>query len=355
MIKGSKGWAALVTASLLTAGGCRDDIPADTASVPREIAFDTLFEIGAAQGGSRQAFRGIWDVEVSPSGNVAILDIETGQVHVYDEAGNHLGSVVESGLDPGALEGPSALAWRSADELLIWDAGSSWISTFAVGPSGVDFVGRERAFAFGETGFCAEGDRTYLSYWQDSLIVHELGPDGPLRSFGRAPEIPGMSTLGPELREIGIEELSPSALLCTPNGVLDASVYSSRVRFHDSDGAVLWENDLADFNPMVVYTPDGMGLGRRFDAAAGTNLLQSVVRWGDENALVQHELRTREIPEEGEVPVIESRVVRLSDGVEVERTRALPLVRASWGRRLYVVESEPYPRVVVIESPEDPV
>src|SRR5690606_31517495 len=82
-------------------------------------------------------------------------------------------------------------------------------------------------------------------------------------------------------------------------------------------GTLRWEREFEDFNPLVVYTPDGMGLGRRFDAASGTHLLLSVVAWGDDHALVQHELRTREFPEEGEVPEIESRLIRLEDGVEV--------------------------------------
>jgi hypothetical protein len=352
MIDGSRRWATtLIVASFAVFSGCQGrDAPAALPDTLQQVAFDTLFQIGSDQGETWQAFGGIWDVDVSPSGNIAVLDIETGQVHVYDAEGAHLGSVVESGLDEGALEGPAGLAWRGADDLLVWDPGSSWISRFRVGRSGVEFVDRSRGFAFGETGFCAHDDRTYLSYWQDGLVVHELGPDGPVRSFGAAPQIPGMSTLGPELQEIATEELSPSGLLCTPNGVLDVAYFGSRFRFHNPDGTPRWEKDFADFNPLVVYTPDGMGLGRRFDAAAGTHLLKSVVAWGDEFALVQHELRTREFPEEGEVVQIESRLIRLSDGEEVDRTRDLPVVLATWGARLYLVETQPYPKIVVVES-----
>jgi hypothetical protein len=312
------------------------------------LTLDTLFQIGAESGESWQRFGGIWDVDVSSSGQIAVLDIETGQVHVYNSSGDHLGSVTESGLEPGALEGPTGLAWRDADNLLVWDPGSSWISRFTVG-KGVSFADQSRAFAFGETGFCAEGDRVYLSYWQDDLVVHQLAKEGPVRSFGTMPEIPGMAELGPELQEIGIEELTPSGLLCTPSGVLDVAFYGSRVRMHDASGSLLWETELADFNPLSVYSPDGMGLGRQFDAAEGTQLLRSLVAWGDEYGLVQYEVRTREYPEEGEVPVIESRLVRLSDGAEVDRTRDLPVVLSSWGRRLFLPATEPFPRVIVAE------
>jgi hypothetical protein len=131
--------------------------------------------------------------------------------------------------------------------------------------------------------------------------------------------------------------------------VLDVSFMQSVIRFHDLDGNQLWGHDLADFTPIVAYTPDGMGLGRMFDPDGGSHLLRSVTYWGDETALVQHELRTREIPEEGEIEVFESRLVRLADGVELERTRALPLVLASQGSRIYVVRTDPAPEVLVIE------
>ncbi len=361
MIDDSMRRAARITVlSLAVLGGCgdaSDPVPATAFALPATldgIALDTLFRIGAEQGESWEAFGGIWDVQVSPSGYVAVLDIESGQVHVYDEGGAHVGSVTETGLEPGALDTPSGLAWRGPRDLLVWDPGSSWVSRFSAGPAGVEFVDRWRAFAFGETGFCADGDRTYLSYWQDGLVVHELGPDGPVASFGAAPEIPGMSALGPELQEIGIEELSPSGLLCTRDGVLDVAFFASPIRFSDASGNLRWEREFEDFNALAVYTPDGMGLGRQFDAAEGTHLLQSVVAWGDEYALVQHELRTREFLEEGEIPVVESRLIRLADGVEVDRTRDLPTILAGSGGRLYAVESEPYPRITVVVVAEDP-
>jgi hypothetical protein len=67
-------------------------------------------------------------------------------------------------------------------------------------------------------------------------------------------------------------------------------------------------------------------------------------------ALVQHELRTEEFPPAGEVPVIESRLIQLSDGAEVDRTRDLPLVRATLGSRLYTVQDAPFPQVIAVEA-----
>ena len=65
--------------------------------------------------------------------------------------------------------------------------------------------------------------------------------------------------------------------------------------------------------------------------------------------LVQHELRTREMPEMGEVDVFESRLLSLTDGSEVGRSRAFPLALAAQGRRLYLVSNAPFPTVTAVE------
>jgi hypothetical protein len=341
-----RSFVGLVTAVMVVA--CGGDAPAEPPATLDGLALDTLFEVGGGSGGV--SFGGIWDVEAAPDGRFAVLDLEAPAVHVYDAAGALIGSVEEVGLEEGSLDRPSGLAWAGAGELLVWDPGSSWITRFSVTDAAVDFAERWRAFAFGETGFCSSGGRTYLSYWQDGDVVHEIGAEGPVRSFGPAPSVVGVDSLGPELQEIAIEELTPSALLCTDAGVLDVSFMQSQIRFHDRDGAPLWTHELADFTPVVVYTPDGMGLGRSFDAVQGSHLLRSVVPWGGSLALVQHELRTREIPDEGEIEVFESRLIRLDDGVETARTRSLPLVLAAQGTRLYLVVRDPLPKVIVVEA-----
>jgi hypothetical protein len=345
--------ASIRRALALTAAGlasaCSDatsDAPSEPPAVLEGLALDTLFEVG----GTSPTFGGIWDVEAASDGRFAVLDLEAPAVHVFDATGALTGSITETGLDEGALDRPSGLAWAGPGELLVWDPGSSWISRFSVGDQGVRFRDRSRAFAFGETGFCSSGGRTYLSFWQDGDVVHEIGAEGAVKSFGVAPHVVGGDSLGPELREIAIEELTPSALLCTTDGVLDVSFTQSTLRLHDRDGIEKWSREFEDFTPIVVYTPDGMGLGRRFDADQGSHLLRSLVPWGSSFALVQHELRTQEIPDVGEIEVFESRLIRLQDGAEVGRTRSLPLVLAAQGTRLYLVVRDSTPRVLVVET-----
>ncbi len=313
------------------------------------VVLDPIHDIGAADGDEWESFDGIWDVEVDSDGRVAILDLGGPAVRTFDSAGRHLGSLQSRGLEPGQIEDPMALAWTSAGSLSVWDPGSSWVSRFEVSNHGVEFSERWRAFAFGETGFCSHNGRSYLSYWQDDLVVHEISEGGILHSFGSAPTAAGVEALGPELQEIAIEELTPSALLCTARGVLDASFTQSSLRLHDPDGGELWSRSFDDFRPIVAYSDDGIGLGRAFDSGEGSHLLRSVVPWGPDHVLVQHELRRSEFPEEGEAEVVESRLLSLADGDEVDRVRSLPLVLAANGSRLYLPRREPFVGVTVVE------
>jgi hypothetical protein len=329
---------------------CGGDATTTTLPMFGEVQLDTVLEVGAAQGAEWETFGGIWDVQAAPDGRFAVLDLEVPAVRVFDADGRHIGSIRDEGVTAGTLDRPSGLAWSAPGELLVWDPGNSWVHRFRVTDAGVSFLDARRAFAFGETGFCSVRGRTYLSYWSlDDFVVHEVGPEGLANSFGPAPDIAGVETLGAELQEIAIEELTPSGLLCTQDGVLDVSFFGPQIRLHDLDGTLLWSRDLQAFNRIEIYTPDGMGLGRSFDETEGSHLLQSVTTWGDEVALVQHTMPKREFPEPGEVEVLESRLIRLQDGEELDRTRDLPPILAAQGTRLYSVEDTPFPHVIVLE------
>jgi len=332
------------------AAGCGGDAPVEVLPPFEGLQLDTALVVGAADGAEWETFGGIWAVQGAPDGGFAVLDLDVPAIRVFAADGAHVGSVTGEGVEGGQLDGPAGLAWSAPGELLVWDPGNSWVHRFRVTDSGVAFEDARRAFAFGETGFCAAAGRTFLSYWSaDNLVVHEVADQGLANSFGQAPDIAGVETLGPELQEIAIEELTPSGLLCDAGGVLDVSFFGPQVRRHDLDGTLLWSRELDDFNPIEIYTPDGMGLGRQFDESEGSHLLESVSAWGDGVALVQHRMPKREFPEPGEVEALESRLIRLSDGAELGRTRDLPRVLSTSGRRLYAVEDVPYPRVIVLE------
>lgn len=342
------GAVVVLTLGTQACGG--DGAPAPALPLFGALQLDTVLEVGVAEGAEWETFGGIWEVRAAPDGRFAVLDLEVPAVRVFDPDGGHIGSITQSGTEGGTLGDPTGLAWNGPDELLVWDPGNSWIHRFRVSDQGVSYADARRAFAFGETGFCSTEGRTYLSYWSfDDLVLHEIGEEGLANSFGPPPDIDGVETLGPELREIAIEELTPSGLHCSDGGILDVSFFGPQMRRHDLDGTLLWSRELADFNAIGIYTPDGMGLGRSFDEDEGSHLLESVTAWGDGVVLVQHTMPRSEFPEPGEVEVVESRLIRVADGEELDRTRDLPAILSAQGARLYAVEDVPYPHVVVLE------
>ena len=346
-----KAWSmsgSLGPVFLVFLGACSGS-PPDMPSSFEGLVFDTIFELGKETGASHEVFEGIWDVEVDSDGHLAVLDLGGPRVHLFDSDGGYISSLTEIGLEEGQIDRPSGIAWSDSGRLMVWDPGSSWVSTFEVGTETLAFKNRWRAFAFGETGFCSVGDRTYISYLLNGKIIHELGVGGAVRSFGDAPRVAGADELSPELQEIAVEELTPSELLCTRSGVIDVSFVQSMVRLHDEAGAEVWSNAFEDFNPIVVYSDDGIGLGRQFDQVSGSYLLRSVVPWGDSMLLIQHEIRMHEIPEDGETEIFESRLFRLDDGAEIARSRSLPLVLGAQGDRLYLVENIPWSKVTAVQ------
>ncbi|MEX1258012.1 MAG: hypothetical protein WEG36_10365 [Gemmatimonadota bacterium] len=354
------GWIgplrAPVVVALLILPACGGESGVSAGLPPRleRLRVDTLFAIGAQSGEPWETFGGIWDVATAPDGRFAVLDVDAVAVHLFDGAGAPLGSIADQGLDPGTLRSPTGIAWNGGDELRVWDPGSSWISRFSVGPSGAEFVDRHRAFAFGETGFCTSEGRVFLSYFQDGQVIHEIGGDGAIvRSFSPAPDVAGMETLVLELQELALEELTPSKLLCVSGGVLEASYFQSRIQFHDTEGRLVWSRELADFTPVLAYSPDDMGVGLQYAEGDGSHLLRSVVPWGDGRALLQHELRVEGSRPDGAADPIESRLIRLEDGAEEARTRSLPLILGTRGNRVFEVRQRPVPQVLVLEVTGD--
>jgi hypothetical protein len=54
----------------------------------------------------------------------------------------------------------------------------------------------------------------------------------------------------------------------------------------------------------------------------------------------------------GAADPIDSRLIRLEDGVEEARTRALPLILGTQGGRVFQVRQRPFPQVLLLEVAE---
>ena len=75
----------------------------------------------------------------------------------------------------------------------------------------------------------------------------------PAADNPRTTDVAGGDVLGPDLLDIAVEELTPSALLCTPEGVVDVGFVQSTARLHGWDGASRWSGELEGFRPIVAF------------------------------------------------------------------------------------------------------
>jgi hypothetical protein len=157
-----------------------------------------------------------------------------------------------------------------------------------------------------------------------------------------------------DLRDLALEELTPSRLLCTSGHILEVSYFQPRIQLHDPDGQRLWSRDLADFFPALAYSPDEMGVGLMYREGSGSHLSRSVVPWGVDRVLLQYEIRAPGArPGGADYGALESRLIDLGTGEEEDRTRDLPLFFAAQGSRAYQVRQNPFPQVVVLERREE--
>jgi len=349
--------AALVIAMALV--GCGDastPAPASIGSGETELrieglTFDTVAAIGNPQGQPWEAFGGVWDVAVASDGRFAVIDFQAPAVHVFGSDATHLGSVAARGSGPGDLLGPSGIGWDASGHLVVWDPSNGRISRYAIGAGGPQFVDQRRAFAFGETGFCTLGDRVYLSFLQDDHVVHEIRPDaGIAHSFASVPDVTGIDAISGGAREMALEDLSPSRLLCAAGRVIEVGFFQPRIQAFSPDGDLLWSRELDNFIPVLPVSPDDMGVGFEYDEANGSHMARSVIPWGENHALIQYEIRRPgPRPEGADFHALESRLIRTDSGEELGRTRELPLILAAGGDRLFAVRQFPAPQVLILE------
>ncbi len=344
---------ALAVLPILALSGCGDEQPpeqgttmrAEMSATPLQAAhFEPIATISDPLGG-------IWDASVAPGGSFAVLDVQGPVIHVFGADAAPIGTIDARGSGPGQIARPSGISWADSGHLAVWDPSNDRISRFAAGAAGISFVDQRGASAFGETGFCAMGERAWISFLQDGQVVHEVGSGGGItRSSSPAPEVVGIDAISGGARDMALEDLSPSRLLCHEGVIVEVGYFQPRVRALDPDGAVLWSVEPADFTPVLPVSPDDMGVGFEYAEGTGSHLARSIVPWGSDRVLVQYEIRLPgPRPAGRDFHALESRLFDLATGAEIDRTRDLPLFLGASGDRFLQVRQNPTPEVVVME------
>ncbi len=125
---------ALLTAALavLSCGGSEPSA-ADSESVPivnETVMLQTVVEIGVELGDSNFVFGVIQDVDFTPGGNIAVLDMQKKKVKLFSPAGNFLGEFGGAGEAPGEFLNPRGLACLSDGRLAVTDPFSREVEVF---------------------------------------------------------------------------------------------------------------------------------------------------------------------------------------------------------------------------------
>lgn len=317
------------------------------------VQFDTIAIVGALDAPEEEVFGDISEVAVGPSGRVAILDGRGIALSVFDSDGEFVAAVRDRGEGPGELGGPRNLVWTEADGVLVQDPSNGRISAFELQDGELAWEGSRPAAVFGTGNMCALGDRLFVSAQRDERFLHEVDAAGEIiRSHSPPPELEEIRGLTGMVRQIALEDLAATRLYCDSDGdrIVEVGMTNPRVQLLDADGALIWSTELTDLSTFVVEVVDGAGVGIRIDDDTGAHLARSIVPWSRDQVLIQYELRRNEAsPEDQEFHRLESRLIDLETGEEVDRTDHLPLILAADGDRLVHVRQEPFPTFMILE------
>ena len=88
--------------------------------------------IGVDSGPAELQFGRIGDLDVSPNGDIAVIDQLSGAVRVFDRGGTYLRSVGRPGQGPGDLSrSANGIYWLGTDSLLVLDPGENRMTVFS--------------------------------------------------------------------------------------------------------------------------------------------------------------------------------------------------------------------------------
>lgn len=92
-------------------------------TVPQADVYLTIADsIGIEMGDSNYVFGGIAGVAYTPSGNIAVLDIQKHSVSIFSPEGEFLQSVGRHGSGPGEFLLPAGMAFQPNGALIVSDA-----------------------------------------------------------------------------------------------------------------------------------------------------------------------------------------------------------------------------------------
>lgn len=230
-------------------------------------------------------FGGIYGVTVDSEGNLYVLDYSDRSVRAFSRTGQHLESVGRQGRGPGDLFEPLTI-WHDGHEFLYVADQIDGVSRFRTGAGAPRYETRFAA-ELQPKSICGMGEQLYVGSVSRDGIIHAMTTDGRiLRSFGerfRSDTIPGVQ-----------EALNTSQLklVCDQQTrrIFVAEGAQSRVRAYDTQGRLLWETELPEYDGTTVrvnQNPRGIAF------FYGRHQTQTITRIGADLLIIQARQVTR--------------------------------------------------------------
>lgn len=318
-------------------------------SVPLVWSVDTLAIVGVAEGDSMQEFGQLIAAELSATGDAVLLDLRRPGVFWFDSTGRFR-TVTTVGRGPGEVLQPRAIATSSAGAVLVLDAASARLS-FLRESAGRVVLDSSINTLRAPTSLCELAGRVYAGFLLDGMVAHVIGADGrPLRSFGPEPLLPQLDAAG-DFGVLARRQIVEPRLFCDSlrRQVVLAGRSHPAVRAYDSLGHEMWSVELADVHSITFQQTEAGVIEGVFDPLNGASFVRSMIAWGPQHLLVQYIRSFPGGPPDGaEFGGIDSRLLDLTTGAEVGRSSGLPLIAATRGDRLVVIENVPFPRALIV-------
>ncbi|MBX3134185.1 MAG: hypothetical protein KF689_12460 [Gemmatimonadaceae bacterium] len=331
-------------------GGCTGggENPQTLSSTLLLWSVDTVAIVGVADGDPQQEFGQLIAAEYGPHGDLALLDLRRPGVSWFDSVGRFQAST-RVGRGPGELSQPRAIGSSASGAILALDPASARLS-FLRATGGRVSLDSSIGTLHVSTSVCELAGRVYASFLLDGFVAHTLGPDGKARrSFGPEPSLP-QATAG-TFGLLARRQIVEPRLYCDErrSQVVLAGRSHPLVHAYDSLGQLKWSNRLDGVHSLAFRVNDDGSVGGVLDSIHGASFARSMVAWDEQHLLVQY---VRSFPgpppETREFSAIDSRLLNLTNGTEVERSERLPLVAAARGDRLVILDNFPYPRAIVV-------
>src|SRR5690606_1429260 len=278
-------------------------------------------EIGVLDGPDEQVFGRVGGVAVDGAGNVFVLDAHAYEVRWFGPDGAFRGRAGRSGQGPGELGAPLDMIVDGDGRVHVLDPRNLRITTYAPTDTGLVYAGDVRVPP--ASSLCAIGARPFVLFPSDEGAIHEVDAAGDVvRSFGSMEPVPEETT-DRELRQNPLqrEMVNRGELRCdAASGTLVLlHQYLPLVRAFTADGRPLWRAVLSGYRPIRwIWSPgeDGRpGARMGVDPATGTAHTGAALAITDDGRIIATLSETGY----GVEPRLEARVLRLSDGKEIER------------------------------------